>query len=261
MNIAIITSNSDRASVNIRQNLIDSHGFRNYNAAHSEHNIKIHEFDEELILLDGIDKKISADIFIFASKHVSKAGIDSFSVHSPGNWGAAEHGGRERQLCFAPAALIKSSLKCLKRNEMGVQVFQEATHHGPFLEKPVMFIEIGSNEKMYGNKAAGKVVADAIMNSVGSLNSELRVAVGIGGPHYCPNFSRIMLETDVSAAHVCPKHMLESLDEEMLFQALNRTVPKAEMIILDWKGLGNQKERIKRFITVEGIQLLRIGDF
>ncbi len=260
MDIAIITSNRDPASVNIRENLVECYGFRNNRVLHSGHDLSIYEFEEELIFLDGIDKKIPADLFIFPSKHVSKAGIDSFSAHSPGNWGKAEHGGKSRELCFAPAALIKRSIQCLEKNHLGIRVFQEATHHGPFLGKPVMFVEIGSSEHMYTNPLMGKVVANAIMDSISGMGWEISSAIGIGGPHYCPNFRKIMLETGISVAHVCPKHMLEFFDEEMLLQAMERTVPKTDFAILDWKGLGSQKERIKRFITSRGIRFARVSE-
>ncbi|MBI2133492.1 hypothetical protein HYU11_02305 [Candidatus Woesearchaeota archaeon] len=108
MDIAVITSNSDPASVNIRDMLFERTGSRAF--SHSGNRISVYEFDEELIHLDWLDRRICADLFIFASKHSGKREIPSFSVHAPGNWGAAEHGGVERQLCPVPSAVLKGSI-------------------------------------------------------------------------------------------------------------------------------------------------------
>ncbi|MBI2574922.1 D-aminoacyl-tRNA deacylase [Candidatus Woesearchaeota archaeon] len=242
-----------------------------------------------MIRLEGIDKGMDADVLIFASKHVSKAGLDAFTVHVPGNWGKAEFGGRERTLCTAPSGLMKSAFTQLQSNSMGMEVIQEATHHGPSIGKPCMFIEIGSNEKMYKNDEAGKIVAAAIMSAVkecggvnrgsggnssngsngsgnsnsnsGANSSRIKSAVGIGGQHHCPNFRKVMLNTDIAVGHVCPKYALESLDEEMLRQAMEKTLPKASVVVLDWKGLGGFKENVKGLVAAAGIECLRTDDF
>lgn len=265
MKVAVVFSERDPASVNIRKQLLGSYGFQEsgscWKLTEGNNAIAVHSFDSEMIHLEGIDKAIDADVFIFASKHVSKAGVDAFTVHVPGNWGRAEFGGIDKKLCVAPAELMKAAFRELQNNSMGMEVIQEATHHGPFIGKPGMFIEIGSRERMYKNVEAGKIVADAIINAIKAVNNitessrtgRLKSAVGIGGQHHCPNFRKILLETDISVAHVCAKYALGSLDEEMLRQAMEKTLPKASMVVLDWKGLGSHKERIKKLLNESGI--------
>ncbi|MBI2574541.1 hypothetical protein HYV82_01525 [Candidatus Woesearchaeota archaeon] len=286
MNAAIITSDKDPASVNIRKQLLGSYDFEEsggcFRASVGGNNVSVYSFDREMIHLEGIDKGMDADVLVFASKHVSKAGLDAFTVHVPGNWGKAEFGGVDRLLCTAPSELMKSAFMELQGNALGVEVIQEATHHGPSVDKPCMFIEIGSNERMYRNEEAGKIVAAAIMGAVkecggisggsgcngnngsngsNSGSSRIKSAVGIGGQHHCPNFRKVMLNTDIAVAHVCPKYALGSLDEEMLRQAMEKAEPKAELVILDWKGLGGFKEKVKGLVAAAGIECLRTDDF
>ena len=264
MDIAIITSDKDPASVNIRKQLLGMHDFREEDGHHAMESggskLSLYCFDSELVFLDEIDKVVSANIFIFASRHVSKAGVDAFTVHVPGNWGRADFGGVDRTLCTAPAALLKSAFAELQGNSLGMDAIQEATHHGPFIEKPCMFIEIGSSERMYKNEEAGKIVASAIVNAAknsGRISKSIKSAVGIGGPHHCPDFKKIMLETDISVSHICPKYALESLDSEMLLQSMEKTEPRAGLVVLDWKGLGSFKEKVKKLIDESGKESTR----
>ncbi|MBI4438734.1 hypothetical protein HY640_02275 [Candidatus Woesearchaeota archaeon] len=264
MKAAIVTSTVNPASANIREQLISRHGFREMQRVHhlvlGSVLVAMHSFDRELLFFDGMDKMIDADVFIFPYTHTSRAGVDAFAVHSVGNWGRAELGGMDRTLCPAPSALMKQLLKSLHGNSMGVEVIQEATHHGPFVGKPSVFVEIGSSSGMYSSPEAGRIVADAIVSSLQSMNP-VRSAVGIGGLHHCPNFSRVMLNTDVSVAHVCPKYALGGLDGEMLVKALAACSPKANLVVLDWKGLGEHKDKIKLLVDSAGVAVCRTGDF
>ncbi|MBI3033739.1 hypothetical protein HYY72_01120 [Candidatus Woesearchaeota archaeon] len=266
MKFAIITSDRNAASVTIRQQLLKRYGFEDdrgiYRLVHNGKIISMHSLDRELLFLENIDREIDADIFIFASTHRSKAGVDAFTVHSIGNWGKAELGGIGRMLCASPSGLLKSAFLHLKENSLGIEAVQEATHHGPYLGKPGMFIEIGSSEAMYLNVDAGAVVADAIIRSINDCGKQdVKSAVGLGGTHYCGNFAKIMLNSDFSVAHVCPKHNLADFDIEMLMQAVDKCIPRAETAIVDWKGLGERKESVKKLLADSGIRFFKTSDF
>ena len=124
------------------------------------------------------------------------------------------------------------------------EITLEATHHGPYVEKPAVFVEIGSTEKEWSDKSNGVIIANTIMNALNNENNNYKIAVGIGGPHYCLNFNKIMLRTDIGISHICPKHQLENLNEKLIKQAIEKTAEKADFILLDWKGLGKEKQRI-----------------
>ena len=250
--IAIITSKQDLAGINIAEEL-KKENLEKYNA-------KLYEIEEYSIDAEDIDKKIQADLFIFATKHESKSGIPSLSVHSLGNWGKAELGGKDSELCICPASYLKEALIFLeKNNTINYDIVQECTHHGPYIEKPCFFIEIGSVEEQWKNKEAGNMIAKTIMYLLENPPKEHRTAVGLGGLHTTPNFKKIILNSDIAIGHVCPKYNLENLNEDNLKQAIERTLPKSSLIILDWKGLKQYKEKVKQL--VENYEVKRTSDF
>ena len=257
MDIAIIASSKDDAGVNISNNLVRLFDFEKTNEKFDNNEIfrydkiknktiKIYLTNDDLIYSENIDKKIDADFFIFASKHRSKENTPSFAVHPIGNWGKADFGGEEKKLCPASAILLKNFFIELNKNakDSNYKVTLEATHHGPYVEKPAVFVEIGSTEKEWNEKANGEIIAKTIMNTLNNENKDYKIAIGIGGPHYCSNFNKIVLRTEIAISHICPKYILEKLDQELLKQAIEKTVEKVDFILLDWKGLGAEKQRI-----------------
>jgi D-aminoacyl-tRNA deacylase len=250
--IALITSKQDLAGINIAEEL-KKENLEKYNA-------KLYEIEEKPVYAENIDKRIEADLFIFATKHSSKSAIPSLSVHSPGNWGKAMLGGKDSELCFCHASYLKEALIFLENNNsINFDIIQECTHHGPYLEKPCFFIEIGSTEEQWNNKEAAKIIVKTILHLLKNPPKEYKTAFGIGGLHTTPNFKKIILNSNIAIGHVCPKYNLENLNKDNLKQALNKTIPKSELIILDWKGLGKYKEKIKQL--TENYDVKRTSDY
>ena len=240
-------------------------------------NIKLYLTNEDLIFSERIDEKINADVFVFASKHRSKENTKSFAVHPIGNWDKNEFGGKEKSLCPSSAVLLKNLFVELNniakstkikdfrdtKNQSvvsefarahshstdflvnsGYELTMEATHHGPYIEKPAVFVEVGSTEEEWNNAENGKIIAKTIMSGLKNENLDYKIAVGIGGPHYCSNFNKVALRTDIAFSHICPKYMLDKLNEELIKQSIGKTKEKIDFIVLDWKGLGAEKQRI-----------------
>lgn len=269
-NIAIIASSKDPAGINIRNNLIELFGFEKTGEQFDNNPtfqytkiknkiIKLYLTNGDLIFSENIDKKIDADVFIFASKHRSKENTPSFAVHPIGNWGNADFGGEENKLCFSSAALLKNLFVELNQNakDSGYKLTMEATHHGPYVDKPAVFAEIGSTEKEWNDMNNGKIIVKTIMNSIKNQNNKYKIAVGIGGPHYCKNFNKIALRTDIAFSHICPKHHLDKLDEESIKQAIEKTIEKIDFIVLDWKGLGTEKQKIVNMLNNLNLKIER----
>src|SRR3989338_2033212 len=265
--IAIISSSKDPAGINIRNNLIELFNFEKNSEEFDDNDvyqydkiqnkaIKLYLTNQDLIFAEHLDKKIPADVFIFASKHRSKENIPSFAVHPIGNWSNADFGGEEKKLCPSSAVLLKNLFielnniaKDTKLNASDLrshlhELTMEATHHGPFVDKPAVFVEIGSTEKEWNDKNNGKIIAETIMSGLNDENENYKIAVGIGGGHYCNNFNKLVLRTDIAFSHICPKHNLDKLDEELIKQSIQKTIEKIDFIVLDWKGLGTEKQRI-----------------
>jgi len=267
---AVISSSKDPAGVNIRNSLVESFGFKESNGEFD--NNKIFHYDsiknktiflylieDDLIFSENIDRKIDADSFIFASKHRSKENTPSFAVHPIGNWGKAELGGKEKTLCFSSSELLKNLFVELNKagNDKNYEITMEATHHGPYVEKPAVFIEIGSTEKEWNDKENGKIIAETIMNALKSDETGFKTAIGIGGPHYCNNFNKIVLRGDIAISHICPKYQLENFNGELIKEAIGKTKEKAGFILLDWKGLGKEKQRILELLKEMNLEYRR----
>ncbi len=250
MNTAIISSTKDLASMNIRNSLLNKYPFKETeqildgNKIHAYENFRLYTIERELIFAENLDKEIDADFFIFVSKHRSADNKPALTVHAIGNWNDAKYGGQEKILCISDGKILKAFFLELSKHE-NQTITLEATHHGPYIEKPVLFLEIGSTEKEYSDEKLGDIMADVIINAMKSYSSlNVIPALGIGGQHYSTTFNKILQRTDYAIGHICPKFNLEFLDEEMISQAIEKIIPKPEMVILDWKGLGQEKQRI-----------------
>lgn len=229
--------------------------------------IGLHEVSSEIIECDEEIAGIKADYLIFASKHKSESEMPCLTVHSPGNWGIAEKGGKDRQLCpAAPSQMKTIAMNMAKHVELpnlGWPVYMECTHHGPLTDIPCFFVEIGSSEKEWTNPLAAKIVADAI---VGHTFKPYKwpVALGVGGGHYCPAFTKYELagatETNAWAfSHVVPGYHIDNVDFETFKQGVERSAEKVGKVLLDWKGLkGAQRQKIVSFIEQMGIEWQKV---
>jgi len=271
---AIIVSKKDIAGMNIKECLLRLFDFKEINEKFEEEkvyainikgeNIKLYTTKNDSIYCESIDEKINADFIVFATKHQSKSGIASLSVHIQGNWSKAEFGGSDRKLCIADADYLRDCLFKIEElaNNNNNEIIQECTHHGPYLEKtPCMFIEIGSSEKQWPDKQAGEIIAKTIMSIIPKKPKHYKTAFGIGGLHHCPNFKKVMENSDLAFGHVCPKYMLEYLDKEMILQAIERNTNKCEEVVLDWKGLGQHKQKITKMLDELEIKYKKTKEF
>ena len=193
----------------------------------------------------NIDKEVKGDFLIFISKHQG-AKPKILSLHAPGNWKKAEYGGKENKVCKTSASILKIFFQELNKNvPQGWTATLECTHHGPYVEKPCLFIEIGSSEKDWIIKQAGQAIATTIENTLKKINKEnqkLPAAIGIGGPHYCPNFNKIQLNSKYAMGHIIPEYIMP-INESIIKEAINKTEEKVELAILDWKGMKREQRQ------------------
>ena len=296
MNIAIISSLKDKASTNIKEHLINYYNFSKleqefddniiYYKKINNNEIKLYTIDSKLIHAEDLDKQIEADVFIFISKHAAKEERKSLTLHAIGNFGKAEFGGREKTLCIAPSVYLKNIFNELSKNaqDSDYEASIEATHHGPYLEKPVLFVEIGSSEKEWIDENAGNIIAKSIINIIKKdnnifneknliINNESMKKINndennnyesvfvIGGSHYNHVANKVMLKTDLAVGHICAKYNLENLDESLIKEAMEKTIPKAKFVLLEWKGLGKEKARILEILEKNNIEFQRSDKF
>jgi len=253
MKYCVVFSEKDPASMNIKEQILKFRNFSPKEDILQNQDISLVTVPEESIACDDIDQRIEADVFVFATRHESKKGVPSLCVHVPGNWGRASFGGRDFMLCKAPANLMRKALVILKKKalDMDFEVMPEATHHGPYLKKPCMFIEIGSTPDEWKDKHAGAIIAETIIELLEKEkdNESGHAALGIGGLHHAPKFRNLILDKGISFGHICPKYNLENLNADMILQAIETTMEETVTIYLDWKGFGGEKQRILKLLT------------
>lgn len=260
MIFCIVVSKNDPAGQNMMNFLLREGDFVRQGEFWRNSNSFIACVDDALMFKDN-ETGLACDMFIFATKHESRAGVKSLCVHAPGNWGPATHGGLPRKLCTAPAQYMKAAIKILqeKAQNTGFEVTREQTHHGPYVGKPAMFIEIGSSMAEWNSPVAAGIAAQTILELT-RQNPGHDAAVVLGGGHYSHAANRTDLKSDYAAGHVCAKHCLAHLDEQMLMQAVCSTTGRVKCIILDWKGLGTEKGRVIELAEKTGLRVLRSSD-
>jgi D-aminoacyl-tRNA deacylase len=271
--ILIIASTQDTASTNIAQRMLDvfrfektEENFQNnpvYQKTINSQQIKLVTINDEPIHTQYITNHFAPTLLIFISKHSSQSGIPTLSVHTPGNLTSqTEKGGIANQISIAPATAMKEALKEMARQkdekQLAYKVSYECTHHGPSLNTPTMFAELGSTQQQWKDTEAAEAVAHAAI-AAATKQTTYPTAIGIGGPHYNEKFTKIALSTPTAFGHIIPKYAIANIDADMMKQCVEKTVEKVESIILDWKGIKSEdKEKLVKTINKTGLKMEKV---
>jgi len=234
----LLCSISDVASVNIRDALLDLGGWSEVGALQGHPSLARGEdllvtIQEPHLFADNVDALVSQQFqmevgpVVFLSRHKAASGIPTLTVHPIGNFSKADFGGRPGTLVRSSPDMMTSALRELKRNaaDLGFQVSFEVTHHGPYLEAPTMYIEIGSSDENWGNKDAAKAIARTLLSTECVKAPK---AIGVGGGHYAPRFSEVVATKRISFGHIIPNHFADHADDEALRSAMAMAMERSE---------------------------------
>lgn len=270
--ILFIASTRDTAGINIAKKLVDNYRFKKLQETFQENPVysktlynkqtKLLFVNTEIVETQFLGELFKPQLFIFLSRHSSAKGIPTLSVHTPGNLAEAKFGGKPRKVSISPACAMKNALLEMAKltNEKGLdyEVSYECTHHGPSLDAPTMFVELGSSPKQWTDIKAAEVVADAAVNAVSNC-SDCSVALGMGGPHYNTKFTKMALNTKWAFGHTIPKYALSEVDVEIINQCVERTMEPVDSVVLDWKGIKSEhKPKITATIDELGLSLEKV---
>jgi D-aminoacyl-tRNA deacylase len=218
---------------------------------------------------DEVKEKLDLEFehIIFISRHTSKTGNPTLTVHPIGNYGAADFGGKSKTLVDASPVLMTQLLRNLKKNAKLAKLYHkvcfEVTHHGPYLKTPTLFVEVGSNEEEWKKIKPARIVAKSVIELLESyINNELfieksPVIIGLGGGHYAPRFTDVALEKKVSFGHMIPMYHIEggNIDEEMVEKALKKS-PHANGVYIHKKSMKkSQVTEFKNWFESKGIKV------
>lgn len=264
MHHVLVASSQDPAGVTMANYLKGSAGFASDGESPRHKNVQLYIASGSLLTLESLDKAYpDASSFIFLSKHRSDSQIPTLTCHCTGNFADNPYGGNPREIAISYPSLQKGYLKAItsaRRRVSGYDVVIEATHHGPTsLKKPVLFVELGSSEKQWGDSNAAGVMCDTLLGILDDgIERCKKVGIALGGTHYPTKFNKLLLESEFGLAAVASKHSLEAIDGQMLDQMITKSVEKVMHIIVDNKGLGSQKDRIMKMAEKTGLEIHKV---
>ncbi|MFH2101271.1 MAG: D-aminoacyl-tRNA deacylase [Candidatus Micrarchaeota archaeon] len=258
MPVLLFTS-KNTASSGIARALIAEHGFEKKSGKEWEREgVRLIETGAPSVL--DVPTGFDTDYILVLSSHKSRAGGKMLTAHFPGNWNDAAFGGEPRTLNIACASRLKILMQEMQKANKELQwpLFMEADHHGPTIDVPIMFVEVGSTEAEWADEKALSVVARAVSESL-KRDGSFETALGVGGGHYSREFTRLVLDTGLAVGHIAPKYALDALDEGIFRQAVERNVEKVtKVVVLKDGASAKQKERIKDLAGSSGIRYEQI---
>ena len=156
----IVASKEDTASMNIRRFVVEDGDWRAFGRFEGEPVLRSGQdallvtIEDTHLYYDDIDRKVSEalglpmpELVIFLSRHKSGSGLRTLTVHPLGCYHKADYGGRDGTLVPAAPVHMTKALRSINERTISegldFQVSYECTHHGPYLESPTFFIEIG----------------------------------------------------------------------------------------------------------------------
>jgi len=219
--------------------------------------IHVEDIDERLA-----DAGLAVDEAIFMSRHSATSGEAALTVHPIGNYHENKFGGRERTLVRSNPALMTDALrKIVKYNDLDdFKICFEVTHHGPWLDKPTFFIEIGSDERNWGNERAADILSDVLLDME---PNDYDTAVGVGGGHYAPRFTEVALSFKINFGHMLPNYHLEGNSDEDIIRMVKDACAASEtrLVYLHRKSLkGAEEKRVSELIRSAGFELITSSD-
>lgn len=266
----IVTSAEDPASMNIRARLLEKPGWTE-RGAFGRHPV-FSKDDFRMVLVDRIhldedlvDVRASealgecVEVVIFASRHRAESRIPTLTVHPIGNYSSADFGGKPGTLCHSSPQLMTSALRNLaaRSQGLGFNISFETTHHGPTVDAPAFYIEIGSYEELWDREDAADAIAGSILDI---RDHEYPVVMCVGGGHYAPRFTEVALARKVAVGHMAANYALGSLDDAMVRQMSERS-GGAKRVYFHKKGMPKPayRELRERFASC-GIEEISSGD-
>lgn len=232
----LVSSEEDPASCNMRELLLRKREWEPAEAGEFGEGRLMVGDGMAMVTIDGIhiyeddlDRRVSDildvefDEVVFLSRHRAASAIPTLTVHPIGNFGEARFGGRDGRLVPATPPLMNGLLRKISElgSDLPFQISFEVTHHGPWLETPTVYIEIGSDESQWGHMGAAECLTDALL---GVKEEEYPVLIGLGGGHYGPRFTDIALTRRANFGHMVPAHALDGADESAIGEMVSKSM-------------------------------------
>jgi D-aminoacyl-tRNA deacylase len=285
--VLIISSSYDPASINIRDRILEQSEWEEINTFYNNpvyknvdiKDIMLATINDRKIRHENLDKEIEKELkikpkqAIFISRHTSKSGAPTLTTHPIGNYGDAQFGGKSKTLIKSSPKLMTELLRIIKKNAKEGKLYHkvcfEVTHHGPYLDIPTLFVEVGSNKEEWVKKKPASIIAKSVLDLLSmyqyeeDIKNKIPVLIGVGGGHYAPRFTDFALEKKIAFGHMIPSYQIDSgnIDSEMFEKAINAT-PKVRGVYFHRKALKKSLiNEYKKWFEERGILPVSSNDF
>ncbi len=284
--ILIISSNEDPASTNIKKGLLEQSKWQEIDTFFNNpvyknlslkdliivtiNDSKIKHENLEKELLDCLGLKPSLAIFL--SRHRSKTGEPTLTTHPIGNFSEAKFGGRPKTLVESSPKLMTNLLRKISKNAQKAKAYHkvcfEVTHHGPHMNTPTIFVEVGSCEEEWKKQEPASIISKSLLELFSTYNYEKEntndtpTLIGIGGGHYAPRFTDIALQKNVAFGHMIPTYQIEAgvIDEE-IFEKTIKATPNVKGVYLHKKELKkSQITQYRKWFENKGVPAISSKD-
>ena len=134
----------------------------------------------------------------------------------------------------------------------------ETTHHGPYLETPTFFIEIGSGPEAWPEPEPAEAIARVLLDlEREEITAHDAIGIGFGGGHYAPRHTDVVRRMRISMGHMVPDYALERVDGPMLDHLIERT-PGVSVAYFHKKAVkGPRKKELEYLLAERGIRSVR----
>ncbi|MEM0127756.1 MAG: D-aminoacyl-tRNA deacylase [Thermoplasmatales archaeon] len=208
------------------------------------------------VFCDYLEREIKADkgeLIVIPSQHKSTSNVRSLTVHPAGNFSTNSLGGFKWKMSpydpkFARAVLLNMNKY---GGDLGYQITYEATHHGPYSENPIVFVEIGSTDVEYRDRDAAYIVARSIYEA---FDEDAEVYCGIGGLHYSGKFTSFALSKNVALGHIASKYRFPEISEAVLEEMIVKSPGSAGFIIEEKSFNSEQRKSLTKMMESKGYE-------
>ena len=275
MKVCLAYSLKDAAGTGIAIELSRLLGASMHPPRYHSDSIVLEGFEQDVVNFEFLDEKLDCTAYIILSRHRSEAGIPCLTVHHTGNpTKSAALGGKPEELSWSFPRLSASILANLNtlvterntRSEIEqLEVTYEVTHHGPTgLERPLVFVEIGSSAELWTDPRLHELAALAVYDSVEAFLKDslpqCKRAAGFGGGHYARRFTELATRGDYCFGHIIPKYAIrEGISKRVIEDAIKKNYEGIEVVLLERKaGSKTFRETLREIVEKSRKSLVMI---
>ncbi len=188
--------------------------------------------------------------FLIIATHKSETQKqNTISIHHCGNYVDNLFGGNPKSFSQTSSKIFFSLYNLITTTDLkDLQFFVEVTHHGPTIDRPLVFFEIGPNDSAYYNKDYQNIFLDFLKKHLKTLNSKpktLNRYILIGAPHYLDQKmiedikQKFSIKYKENVENFCLTHIMPKYVQQDLFALEDKEIETILSRMIDCTETGN----------------------